>query len=52
MNIPKGFTQIKEEDIPIIVSRALKEANPLYPVPVIFDEDRMTQIVKKLMITE
>ena len=52
MNIPKGFTQIKEEDIPTIVSRALKEANPLYPVPVIFDEDRMTQIVKKLMITE
>lgn len=52
MNIPKGFTQIKEEDIPTIVSRALKEANPLYPVPVIFDEDKMTQIVKKLMITE
>ena len=52
MNIPKGFTQIKEEDITTIVSRALKEANPLYPVPVIFDEDRMTQIVKKLMITE
>lgn len=52
MNIPKGFTQIKEEDIPIIVERALKEGNPLYPVPVIWDEPEMTALVKSLMITE
>ena len=52
MSIPKGFTQIKDEDIPTIVERALKEANPLYPVPVIFDGERLTQIVKKLQISE
>ena len=52
MNIPKGFAQIKEEDIPIIVERALKEGNPLYPVPVIYGEAEMTAIVKSLMITE
>ena len=52
MNIPKGFTQIKEEDIPIIVERALKEGNPLYPVPVIWDEPEMTELVKSLMIAE
>lgn len=52
MNIPTGFTQIKDEDIPTIVERALKEANPLYPVPVIFDGERITQIVKKLQIKE
>lgn len=52
MNIPKGFTQIKEEDIPTIVSRALKEANPLYPVPVIFDGDELAAIVRKLKIEE
>lgn len=52
MNIPKGFTQIKEEDIPLIVERALKEGNPLYPVPVIFGKEEMTEIVKSLMIKE
>lgn len=52
MNIPKGFTQIKEEDIPIIVERALKEGNPLYPVPVIWDKPEMTELVKSLMIAE
>lgn len=52
MNIPKGFAQIKEEDIPIIVERALKEGNPLYPVPVIWDKDDMTALVKSLMIAE
>ena len=52
MNIPTGFTQIKEEDIPLIVKRALKEGNPGYPVPVIFDKDEMTAIVKSLMVTE
>ena len=52
MNIPKGFTQIKEEDIPIIVERALKEGNPLYPVPVIFGNEEITAIVKSLMIEE
>lgn len=52
MNIPTGFTQIKDEDIPTIVERALKEANPLYPVPVIFDGERITQIVKRLQIKE
>ncbi len=52
MNIPKGFTQIKEEDIPTIVSRALKEANPLYPVPVIYDGEELSAIVRKLKIDE
>lgn len=52
MNIPKGFTQIKQEDIPIIVERALKEGNPLYPVPVIYGKEKMTEIVTSLMISE
>ena len=52
MNIPKGFAQIKEEDIPVIVERALKEGNPLYPVPVIWDKEEMTALVKSLMIAE
>jgi alcohol dehydrogenase class IV len=52
MNIPKGFTQIKDEDIDTIVSRAMKEAHPLYPVPRIFDRAKLTEIVKALQIKE
>ncbi|MEG2719792.1 MAG: iron-containing alcohol dehydrogenase [Oscillospiraceae bacterium] len=52
MNIPKGFAQIKEDDIPIIVERAMKEAHPLYPTPVIFDKEQLTQIVRSLKIEE
>ncbi|MCL2105731.1 MAG: iron-containing alcohol dehydrogenase [Oscillospiraceae bacterium] len=33
MGIPAGFDCIREEDIPTIAARALREANPLYPVP-------------------
>jgi len=52
MNIPKGFTQIKDEDIDTIVSRAMREAHPLYPVPRIFDRAKLTEIVKALQIKE
>lgn len=52
MNIPKGFTQIKEEDIPVIVERAVKEGNPLYPVPVIYGKEEIEKIVRSLMISE
>lgn len=48
MSIPTGFEQIKDENVPTIVERAMKEAHPLYPTPVIFDADRLTQIVKSL----
>ncbi len=46
MNIPKHFDFIKDEDIPTIVERALKEGNPLYPVPRIMDEADCERVVK------
>ncbi len=50
MNIPENFDFIKEEDIPLIAKRALKEGNPLYPVPKIMDlEQCKTFIRTKLM---
>ena len=52
MNIPKGFAQIKDEDIETIVERAMKEAHPLYPVPRIFDKAKLVEIVKALQIKE
>jgi hypothetical protein len=33
MEIPSTIPQLREIDIPLIVSRALGEAHPAYPVP-------------------
>ena len=49
MNIPEKFDMIKEEDIPILVKRALKEGNPLYPVPKIMDENDCEAVIRQLM---
>ena len=49
MNIPEKFNFIKEEDIPILVSRALKEGNPGYPVPKIMNEKECEKVVRSLM---
>lgn len=38
MNIPEGIAGIKATDIPLMVQRALAEANPLYPVPRILNK--------------
>ena len=48
MDIPEHFDFIKDEDIPTIVERALKEGNPLYPVPKIMDEADCTAVVKAI----
>ena len=49
MEIPTKFDQIKEKDIPTIVERALKEGNPLYPVPVIMSPEDCEKVVRQLM---
>jgi alcohol dehydrogenase class IV len=46
MDIPPKVSGIKESDIPIMAERALKEANPLYPVPKIFDRDDMLKLYR------
>ncbi len=51
MQLPTGFDNIKEEDIPQMVQWALKEANPVYPVPVIYDEERCAKVIRRI-ITE
>jgi len=47
--LPKGFSQIREEDIPEIAARAAKESNPLYPVPVLMDQQELASVYRKLM---
>ena len=49
MGIPATFGCIKEEDIPALVAHALKEANPLYPVPVIMNKTQCAALIKQMM---
>ena len=49
MNIPEKFDFIKEEDIPTLVARALKEGNPGYPVPKIMKPEDCEQVIRSIM---
>ena len=49
MNIPNKFDFIKEQDIPTLVERALKEGNPGYPVPKIMNKNDCEEVIRKLM---
>ena len=47
MNIPDKL-DILEKDIPTIAKRALKEGNPLYPVPKIMDLEDCMAVIRKI----
>ena len=49
MSIPEKFDFIKDEDIPTLVKRALKEGNPGYPVPKIMKPSDCEQVIRSLM---
>jgi alcohol dehydrogenase class IV len=46
MKIPDTIDKIKAEHIPEMARRAIKEANPLYPVPEIWDVTRFEKIYR------
>ncbi len=49
MDIPSTFsTIIKDADVPLMISRAKAEANPLYPVPIIMDTKAFGRIYSRL----
>ena len=48
MGIPEHLPEIREEDIPQMVSWALNEANPTYPVPVIYDEVHCEEVIRRV----
>lgn len=48
MSIPEGFDCIKDEDIEQIVSWAIQEANPLYPVPKIWDKQDFRKLINSI----
>ena len=49
MGIPDKISELKAEDIPTLAKRALREANPLYPVPVIFKYKDMEKVYHYLL---
>ena len=48
MNIPEQVDFIKDGDISQMVEWAMKEANPIYPVPVIWNKEQMTKTINRL----
>ncbi len=50
LGIPAGFDMIKAEDVETIAQRADKEANPLYPVPVVLDKKELAELIRSMMI--
>lgn len=44
MKIPTKVNGIEDRDIPVMVDRALDEANPLYPVPKILTKREMYEL--------
>ena len=48
MGLPDGFDVIKYEDIPQMIAWARKEANPLYPVPVVWGEKDFRRLIKAI----
>ena len=50
MGIPRGFDFIQDKDIPQMIRWALAEANPLYPVPVVYDEKRCRAVIERVRV--
>ena len=48
MDIPEYVEQIKDEDVEQIIKWAMKEANPLYPTPVLWKHDDFEEFLAKV----
>jgi hypothetical protein len=49
MEIPTSVVELKEADIPHMAKLADKEANPLYPVPVLKNSKELEELYKLLL---
>lgn len=50
LGLPVGIEGIKDEDIPQMIEWAMKEANPLYPVPEIWNEDDFRKLIETVRV--
>ena len=48
MGIPETLKGIRREDIPMMAAHAAREANPLYPVPVLMDQSVLASFYEKV----
>ena len=48
MGLPETFSQIREEEFDQMAAWATKEANPLYPVPVIYGPEDVKRILRQV----
>ena len=48
MNIPDKVAELEKKDFAILTKRAVKEANPTYPVPVIWEEKDFGKVLKQV----
>ncbi|WP_405727886.1 iron-containing alcohol dehydrogenase [Anaerotignum sp.] len=49
MGIPDMIKEIKMADIPIMSQHAAAEGNPLYPVPVLMDQEQLAEMYERVM---
>ena len=50
MSIPTGFNFIRDEDIDQMITWAMHEANPIYPVPQVFTREHFRQVIEKIRL--
>lgn len=48
--IPTGLSDLKQQDIPLLATKALDEAHPEYPVPKFMDLNNCQQLMKSLLV--
>lgn len=48
LNIPSSITELQEKDIPELARTAAREANPVYPVPVLFSAKELETIYHQI----
>lgn len=49
LEIPSQIEELRKEDFNELVKRAVKEGNPTYPVPVIWEETEFLQFMEKIV---
>ena len=50
MGIPEGFDFIRDEDVEQMITWAMHEANPVYPVPQVFTREHFRQVIEQLRL--
>ena len=50
MGIPKGFDFIRDEDIEQMITWAMREANPVYPVPQVYTREHFREVIERIRI--